>query len=520
MYRVAESWISTCIADHGDCAKQNLDMSLQPARLIAVGVMEDFSDVRLCSASIAQSPIRYMTLSHCWGPQGLDFKLKSGLEADFFKQIPWAEIPQTFKDAIIVTRQLGKKFAVEHIWIDALCILQDSVEDWQSQSSIMGDIYRNSFCNLAACVGKDSHHSLFTWRNPFAFHNCIVRGRHNSSDNTFIVHGSLDKWDDLIGQSSLLGRAWVCQEVLTAPRVLYHTSEHLFWKCSSLCAAEPAPKKNLDKRNFSFNSATFQTPYLRYDVQEGCEMHWWKIISMYTKGDLTRASDKLPAISGLARQMVRFMQEGLVSHDEYVAGLWRRNLHLNMLWRVHYNHANSRLDNSYAPTWSWASVQGQISKYWISGWAYCKTLATIVAVDMEYITDDLFGQVKSGLVRIRAPLLQCEVKIVVKSMDANSKYTTECYQDERAFYFDTFPTEDAVRPLFCLGIVIERRYSYETVGLLLEKVPDICGRYRRCGLFTHRYPGSEFMEIAKTSPLCDIDYEERHEDGICTVSII
>lgn len=257
-------------------------------------------------------------------------------------------------------------------------------------------------------------------------------------------------------------------------------------------------------------------------------MYWWKIIWMYTKGDLTRASDKLPAISGLARQMVQFMGEGLVSHDEYVAGLWRRNLHLNMLWRVDCNHANSRLDNSYAPTWSWASVQGQI-RFWVGERPYRKTLATIVAVDMEYITDDLFGQVKSGLVRIRAPLAQCEDEIARNFFKRS--YGTTCYREERMFESDAFLNEDAVQHLFCLGIVrrdnsfysdnaFYQRSTQKTVGLLLEKVPDIRGRYRRRGLFTDSLNSPNFMERAKTSSLSDTEYEERHEEGTCTVSII
>lgn len=65
--------------------------------------MSDHSDVRLCPGTTMNPKARYMTLGHCWGPEGLDFKLNLELEGDFFKQIPWARLPETFKDAILLT---------------------------------------------------------------------------------------------------------------------------------------------------------------------------------------------------------------------------------------------------------------------------------------------------------------------------------------------------------------------------------------------------------------------------------
>ena len=35
-------------------------------------------------------------------------------------------------------------------WDDAVCIIQDDLEDWNRESRIMGDIYRNAICTIAA----------------------------------------------------------------------------------------------------------------------------------------------------------------------------------------------------------------------------------------------------------------------------------------------------------------------------------------------------------------------------------
>lgn len=46
-----------------------------------------------------------------------------------------SDLSLTFRDAI----KICVAMRCEYMWIDSLCILQDSLEDWQAQSAIMGD---------------------------------------------------------------------------------------------------------------------------------------------------------------------------------------------------------------------------------------------------------------------------------------------------------------------------------------------------------------------------------------------
>lgn len=66
----------------------------------------------------------YIILSHCWGKAYLIRLLKSN-EGQFRKG-DITGLPKTFREAIQVTRDLGYRY----IWIDSLCIIQDSEEDW------------------------------------------------------------------------------------------------------------------------------------------------------------------------------------------------------------------------------------------------------------------------------------------------------------------------------------------------------------------------------------------------------
>lgn len=71
----------------------------------------------------------WVALSHCWGRE-VHFVTDS--ENIWAKQtgISLADLPHTFQDAIHVTRKLGHGY----LWIDSLCIIQDSRSDWARES--------------------------------------------------------------------------------------------------------------------------------------------------------------------------------------------------------------------------------------------------------------------------------------------------------------------------------------------------------------------------------------------------
>ena len=233
-----------CVVNHAHCTHTQTRFGQKPSRLVAVGFRDDFSDVRLCLSNEIKSDFLYATLSHCWGRDGSKTKLTASSEQQFMKQILWEPLPRTFKDAIKVTRKLQVAFGIQYIWIDALCIVQDFTEDWRREASRMGDIYYFSFCNLAACVGSDCDSGLFHDRDPFSSHTCIVRAQIDDSAKAFFEVENRESLDVDIEPSYLGSRAWVPQEILLAPRILYFASQKIVWECASLCACEKAPARD------------------------------------------------------------------------------------------------------------------------------------------------------------------------------------------------------------------------------------------------------------------------------------
>jgi hypothetical protein len=87
----------------------------------------------------------YNTLIYYWGDVQPVTLMASNLDR-FCRGIAVDVLPRTLADAIFVTRKMG----VPYLWIDALCIIQDSKTDWERESGLMAEVYGHSHCNLAA----------------------------------------------------------------------------------------------------------------------------------------------------------------------------------------------------------------------------------------------------------------------------------------------------------------------------------------------------------------------------------
>src|SRR5207248_7948776 len=96
----------------------------------------------------------------------------------------------------------------------------------------------------------------------------------------------------------------------------------------------------------------------RKQLMDDVAREWPKIITEYTNKDISRQSDKLPAISGLARKMHE------QTSQDYYAGLWKFDMAYGTLWFSDHEKAGARLitryPGSFAATWSWTSVAGPV----------------------------------------------------------------------------------------------------------------------------------------------------------------
>lgn len=127
------------------------------------------------------------------------------------------EIPLTgirnrnITEAIAVARTIG----IWYIWIDSLCIVQDEAADWEREGQLMHQVYRNSYCNIAAVDSSDRDGGLFRDRGEVVKAQTIpVRFTAPVGRSPFFGHRAWrvlhkDLWQDEVLGRALYSRAWV-----------------------------------------------------------------------------------------------------------------------------------------------------------------------------------------------------------------------------------------------------------------------------------------------------------------------
>ncbi|KAH8594294.1 heterokaryon incompatibility protein-domain-containing protein, partial [Bisporella sp. PMI_857] len=335
-----------CQNEHSECSAAVPNFKA-PTRLL------ELSDghVRLRDADELETAPAYATLSHCWGALNV-FKLKQDTLRSFKDTIPIDNLCKTFQDAIIVTQAVGLKY----LWIDSLCIIQDSPSDWFGESSQMSEVYGNSTVNIAATHASDGSHGLFTSRSVSTIsrrYAATNTGKtYEFADHDFHYATPVETYKRCLTKAPLTGRAWAFQERYLARRTLHFTSEQIFFECRHHVACETWQCGNAGFRHFNINLPR------EFDLTA-----WPRIVEHYSRGQLTFAKDKFVALSGVARRFAARRS------DEYIAGLWGTALERSLCWMVVRpenkaigEQVEEKKRGAYiAPAWSWASASHPIS---------------------------------------------------------------------------------------------------------------------------------------------------------------
>ncbi|ERF76247.1 hypothetical protein EPUS_04324 [Endocarpon pusillum Z07020] len=446
----ASKWITECWDRHQLCHSQLPKAKRQttrlPTRLIDVGTVSR-PYARLVHSSNLSSETQYMTLSHCWG-QTSSLVLRKDNFRKFIADIS-SELPIMYADAIQVTRELG----IQYIWVDSLCIIQDSEEDWRHESAQMDKVYSNSRCTIAGAMSKNSDEGLFFDRAVPAATPCKISCTWNPNHpETFLCYDD-SPWIDL-EFGPLYSRAWVVQERLLSPCMLLFADDQVYWECSELIASDscpsglpllihrlkstwssvvqcqPLPLGNIVPATEAELSLSRSNAELGESAIERLMGAWAYIVSAYTYGGLTFTSDKLVAISGLARQIRKVLD---AEAEDYLAGLWRYKLARQLLWSSS-NQAESK--QVRAPSWSWSSVDGWATPVFLEILEYATTrleywLDTIVILQAStYPIADPFGPVSGGHLLVQGPI--CRIKRPTESVkdphwwrNAHTLFTTK-----------------------------------------------------------------------------------------------
>jgi hypothetical protein len=403
------SWMARCIQnDHGQhdiCNRK--DENYIPTRLLDVSHALEMGRVRLiCPNEMPQmfaSKLQYATLSHCWGARGAKENavlLTSNIESRQSDGLAWDMLPKTFQDAFKVASWLR----IDWLWIDSLCIIQDSQSDWQKEVSMMDRVYMNAEVNISADSGENSRAGCFVKRKdidttPLEFANPhIERAWIMTTEETF-------GW---MNSAPSLSRAWIHRERQLSRRILHFTKKEVVWECcgrGKACFASetmpggaPFEKVFNGETKFQIQCADLDVDFTKGEKRSQQERLdklyklWNSTCQDLSKKSITYASDLPIILSSLAREFHRMMP-----NDEYIAGHWRSTLIEALTWWVPDNEVGNNGD--IAPTWSWLSVAGPVKLYEPGHQQHKRNVAEILAMDkkLDSSSSDPYGQLTGGV---------------------------------------------------------------------------------------------------------------------------
>lgn len=394
-----EDWIKACSDQHKNCRPPNEDSHFLPSRLLYVGdlihpCLRLVETARRPGAARLPSHTEYIALSHCWGG-AIACRLLTTNYASYINDIDKRTLPANFQDAISLTRNLGLVF----IWIDSLCIIQDSPSDWAHESPMMGKVFASASCVVAATASANSAGGCFRTRDPKST-DANSRLLMSSSQLRCYVTSSNPSVRSLfhtrVDPAPLTKRAWAFQERLLSRRMVHFCEDAVLFECNTIQASEfNRAGIRYEKEHYTVRYGKvvpwIETKLLQlsgigggdHELDDGTRARrgirgaldvlqalgrttehtfteriefckrWFDIVSAYSEGALTRPTDKLVALAGVA-ELVQD-QTGA----PYVAGLWEtETLALQLLWAVRVPLQKQPL--YCAPSWAWPSVSGRI----------------------------------------------------------------------------------------------------------------------------------------------------------------
>jgi hypothetical protein len=395
-----------CDSSHKKCNKDPSYSSALPTRVLNIDPL-DLVTVRLEQPDkSAERGQPYAALSHCWGTSQPFITTTETLE-ERKRGILISALPQSYQDAITVTRALG----LQYIWIDSLCITQNDKQDWQREAGKMASVYRDAHIVIGASnANADSEgflHPRTTGVELYSedFHISLLPPEAQR----------LSAASEPVMGEPLNARAWTLQERYLPHRMISYGKTQVYWECSEMIASEDGDcmPRDGDRLRLVTKTAAIDKSICGIsgrspgDIKDVNYFDWYETVKEYARRRITKPADRLPALSGLAKAISE------VTGDEYLAGIWKKGLIEGLLWcRAEKDHSLTEPEYR-APSWSWVSVDGFINftvynfydrcvwKYMMANFEFT---ATYVDSFLEPIGEDRYGGIKHGWIRLKAPL--------------------------------------------------------------------------------------------------------------------
>jgi hypothetical protein len=357
---------------------------------------------------------RYATLSHSeaqgnWHTQAGNYSLRlSGLDATR------DGLPQLYLDVLVLAGNLG----IEYVWIDTICVVQDSEPDCAAESLRRGHYYQNATFTVIAALdlaGVEGASVLSRPQKMPRLASLPYRDRSGVERGCFYAYGQTEHGDvgtqewDCLSNGDFFSCAWMLQDWLLSRRIICFTPTGSFFHCrSSRSGTEMVGggditslvQKPLDDR-FRFKDLSLALREISSDAKVNVPedvlrrlrlklllkgttpldlssvkeiFSSWKTLAVLASGScLVESRDKSAALVGVVAEFKDALTTFSNGHSPtfkgsswIICGLWLENIHEGLLWEQVSGEGISEdvlpapVQEHIHPTWSWLSSRGQI----------------------------------------------------------------------------------------------------------------------------------------------------------------
>ncbi|KFA81121.1 hypothetical protein S40288_00974 [Stachybotrys chartarum IBT 40288] len=347
--------LDICRTSHERCSKYQLNWT--PTRLLHIPKSQTGIDmVRLVNTKLFPDDRHrhYAALSYCWGgDQAIKCtRARLGL---LNRGIPLSNLPGTIRDAALVCQRMD----LQYLWVDALCIIQDDEEDKGREIGQMVKVYSAATFTISASRAPAAAFGFLHPRMPqdvfskFALFSLPYRANASAEFGTVILCNLRPE------QNHLSTRGWTFQEQLLSNRSIEFGSHQTSWRCHEPCFGDHSLQGWEGSRTDSGDAIPLAPGVqTKLKASDG----WRQSVNNYTSRNLTIATDRILAISGVAEKY------GSLMECQYLAGIWEISVCLDLLWKPYRGpeiglHLRPRPTSYQGPTFSWVSIETPITYF-------------------------------------------------------------------------------------------------------------------------------------------------------------
>ncbi|KAH7086486.1 heterokaryon incompatibility protein-domain-containing protein [Paraphoma chrysanthemicola] len=288
---------------------------------------------------------KYAALSYVWGNHDhtdhLQLQQSNLARLEISGSLDRFALPRAISDALEACNRLG----MDYLWVDRLCIVQDSSLDAMAlQLDQMGSIYRRASFTIVAAAGEDADFGLPGVSEPRPSKNSIL-----AFADVILCQGPMSGlMMTRVRRSKWFTRAWTFQELQASSKCLFFTHDGVYFLKHSTEDDPVTMEGNEPIGQCQVDQAPRELPLQTTNYVDS--------VVEFTKRNLTYPEDILRAFSG-------YLETIYPSRTAY--GLPWSDFDRALLWNVWYEPEPGlstvqllSFQDKHLPSWSWISSTG------------------------------------------------------------------------------------------------------------------------------------------------------------------